>query len=125
MTALSNIASMPKEPELAPYRAVCRSAVISAVMAAVSIPLVTLALVSMQFQVGDAVPLGMLGSLFAGIALVLGIAGERTIRRYPSEYTGARLARFGLVIGFLLVIAGSASAAFTYSTEVPDGYART
>ena len=125
MTTLPNFAAMPTEPNLAPYRAICRSAIISAVMAAISLPLVVLALVSIKFQVGDAVPLGLLGALFGCVALVLGIAGGRTIRRYPTEYTGVRLARFGLYGGLLFLIAGSASAAFTYTTEVPDGYIRT
>src|SRR5437868_4333571 len=125
MTTLPNFAAMPTEPNLAPYRAICRSAIISAVMAAISLPLVVLAFVSIKFQVGDAVPLGLLGALFGCVALVLGIAGGRTIRRYPTEYTGVRLARFGLYGGLLLLIAGSASAAFTYTTEVPDGYIRT
>ena len=124
MTALTNFATMP-DPELAPYRAICRSAVLSAVMASISLPLVALALVSMKLQVGDAVPLGLLGAVFGCVALVLGIAGGRTIRRYPTEYTGVRLARFGLFGGLLFLIAGSASAAFTYTTEVPDGYTRT
>jgi hypothetical protein len=125
MTAVTDFVDV-REPDrdLAPYRAICRSAVISAVMAAVSLPLVALAVVSMRYQVGDAVPLGLVGALFGGIALVLGITGVRTIRRYPSEYTGSRLAKSGLVGGLILLVAGSAAAAFTYSTEVPTGYAR-
>jgi hypothetical protein len=114
----------PAEHELAPYRAICRSAVLSAVMAAISLPLVALAVVSMRFQVGDAVPLGMLGAMFAAVALLLGIAAARTIRRYPTEYTGSRLAMSGLVGGLVLFAVGSATAAITYTTEVPDGYAR-
>lgn len=93
-------------------------------MTGISLPLVLLAVVSMRYQVGDAVPLGMVGALFAGAGFVLGIAGRRTVRRYPSEYTGARLALTGLVGGLLLLVAGSAAAAFTYNTEVPAGYAR-
>jgi len=125
MTAVPEFVDVPQqERDLAPYRAICRSAVISAVMAAVGLPLVTLALVSMRSQVGDALPLGMVGALFGGIALLLGFAGLRTIRRYPSEYTGIRLAKTGLIGGLLLLVAGSAAAAFTYSTEVPEGYAR-
>src|SRR5205085_5783323 len=122
MTALTNLAAMPTDAELAPYRAICRSAIISAVMAGISLPLVILAVVSMKFQVGDAVPLGLLGALFGAVALILGFTGGRTIHRYPTEYTGVRLARFGLYGGLLFLIAGSASAALTYSTEVPEGY---
>ncbi|HMC11739.1 MAG TPA: DUF3299 domain-containing protein [Pirellulaceae bacterium] len=125
MSAVTDFnAASPPDHELAPYRAICRTAVISAVMAAVSLPLVTLALVSMKYQVGDAVPLGMLGALFAGVALVLGIVGVRTVRRYPTEYTGGKLAHTGVIGGLILLVAGSASAAFTYTTEVPDGYNR-
>jgi hypothetical protein len=112
MSAVTDFnAASPPDHELAPYRAVCRTAVISAVMAAVSLPLVTLALVSMKYQVGDAVPLGMLGALFAGAALVLGIVGVRTVRRYPTEYTGGKLAHAGVIGGLILLVAGSASAA--------------
>jgi len=124
MTALPTVASIP-DADLAPYRAICRSAIVSAVMAAISLPLVVLALVSMRLQVGDAVPLGLLGALFGAVAFILGFVGQRTIRRFPSEYTGVRLARFGLFGGLLFLIAGSASAALTYTTEVPDGYTRT
>jgi Protein of unknown function (DUF3299) len=124
MTAVTDIHAYAREPELAPYRAISRSAVVSAVMFGLSLPLVVLALVSMRFQVGDAVPLGMLGALFAGFAVVLGISGARTVRRYPSEYTGGRLARTGLFGGLVLLFAGTAIASVTYNTEVPEGYKR-
>lgn len=110
--------------ELAPYRAVSRSAIMAAVMAAIGMPLVLLSLVSMQFQVGDAVPVGLLGAVFAGAAALLGFTGLRTIRRYPNEYTGLRLARSGFIAGALCTVGGIAAAAITYTTEVPDGYAR-
>lgn len=110
--------------ELAPYRAISRSAVISVVLAAVSFPLVALAVVSMRFQVGDAVPLGMAGALFALIAGVLGGMGLMTIRRYPLEYTGSGLAKLGLTGGLVLFALGSTVSAYTYATEVPEGYAR-
>src|SRR5687768_15645048 len=96
----------------------------AAVMAAISLPLVVLAVVSMQFQVGDAVPVGILGAVFAAVAVLLGISGLRTIRRYPSEYTGLRLARTGLIGGLILSISGVAAATITYTTEVPEGYSR-
>jgi hypothetical protein len=112
------------EPELAPYRAICRSAVVSAVLAAVSVPLVVLAVVSMRFQGGDAVQLGTVGAMFAAVALVLGWSGVRTVRRYPNEYTGGKLARAGLFGGLLLFVAGAFAATFTYTTEVPEGYSR-
>jgi len=120
------MSAVPTAPpdDVAPYRAICRSAVISAVLAAISLPLVVLAVVSMRFQVGDAVPLGFLGALLAAVAFVMGIVGARTVRRYPTEYTGARLARTGIVGGLVLAVVGAASASVTYRTEVPDGYSR-
>ena len=110
--------------DLAPYRAISRSAVISTILAALSLPLVALAVVSMKFQVGDAVPLGMAGAAFALFAALLGGTGLVTIRRYPLEYTGGGLARLGLIGGVLLLALGSTVAAYTYVTEVPDGYLR-
>jgi hypothetical protein len=110
--------------DIAPYRAISRSAIMAAIMAAVSLPLVVLAVVSMRFQVGDAVPLGILGAVFAAAAVVLGVSALRTIRRYPNEYTGSRLARAGLIGGLLLSVGGVASATITYTTEVPEGYSR-
>jgi hypothetical protein len=110
--------------ELAPYRAVSRSAIMAAVMAGIGLPMVLLAVVSMQFQVGDAVPLGVLGAIFAGVAAVLGVSALRTIRRYPNEYTGVRLARAGLIAGCICAVTGVAAAVITYATEVPDGYSR-
>lgn len=114
----------PDAHELAPYRAISRSAIMSAVMAVIGFPLVVLALASMQFQVGDAVPLGMMGGVLGVVAVILGISALRTIRRYPNEYTGLKLARAGLIGGLLFSIAGISSAAVTYVTEVPDGYSR-
>lgn len=110
--------------DLAPYRAISRAAILSAIMAALSLPLVALALVSMQFEVGDAVPVGIMGAIFAAAALVLGFSGWRTVRRYPNEYTGLRLAKTGLIGGLVLCLAGTAAAAITYTTEVPEGYSR-
>jgi hypothetical protein len=116
--------TLPPAEDLAPYRAISRSAVISAILAAISLPLVVLAVVSTRFQVGDAVPLGFVGAFLAVIAFIMGVIGARTVRRYPTEYTGGRLAKTGMIGGVFLAIIGSASASFTYTTEVPDGYNR-
>jgi hypothetical protein len=124
MSAFPTATTLPPGEELAPYRAISRAAVISAVLAAISLPLVVLAVVSMRFQVGDAVPLGFLGAFLGAIAFIMGVVAARTIRRYPTEYTGGRLAKAGMIGGLFLAIIGSSSASFTYSTEVPDGYSR-
>jgi hypothetical protein len=124
MSALPTATTTSPGEELALYRAISRSAVISAILAAISLPLVVLAVVSMRFQVGDAVPLGFVGAFLGVIAFVMGVVGARTVRRYPTEYTGGRLAKTGMIGGVFLAIIGSTSASFTYSTEVPDGYHR-
>jgi len=110
--------------ELAPYRAISRSAVISVVLAALSLPLVTLALVSVRYRVGDSVPLGATGAAFALFAGILGGMALLTIRRFPLEYTGGGVARLGLVAGIVLCALGSFVSTYTYATEVPDGYVR-
>jgi len=107
------------DPELAPYRAICRSAVLSTILAAVGLPLVAMAVYSAVSRFGDAVPLGSVGSAFGLFALVLGIAGRSTIRRYPTEYTGGRMALAGLFGGLLLLVTGASVSAYTYVTEVP------
>src|SRR5437764_14950439 len=104
MSALPIATTLPPAEDLAPYRAISRSAVISAVMAAISLPLVVLAVVSMRFQVGDAVPLGFVGAFLAIIAFIMGVIGARVVRRYPTEYTGGRLAKAGIVGGMILAI---------------------
>jgi len=124
MSAVTDFSAFPPDRELAPYRAISRSAIVSTVMAAVSLPLVLLALYAAASRYGDAVMLGLVGSLFAAAAAVLGITGLTTIRRYPMEYTGARLARTGLIGGVLMLVAGLPVSVYTYATEVPEGYTR-
>ncbi|HZN34070.1 MAG TPA: DUF3299 domain-containing protein [Pirellulaceae bacterium] len=112
------------EESLAPYRAVCRSAVLSLVLALISLPLVAMAVVSCLFRFGDAVQVGLVGGALALPAALLGWSGWRTVRRYPDEYTGGGLARFGFIAGLALLLVGFSAATFTYATEVPDGYER-
>lgn len=112
------------EAEIAPYRAVCRSAVISLALAVISLPLVAMAAYSVTFKIGDAVFPGSIGALWAVPALILGLTGWLTVRRYPQEYTGGKLALAGLVGGALLMLTGASVAAYDYATEVPEGYDR-
>lgn len=125
MTTVSKLA-LPEthEEQLAPYRAVCRSAVISLVLALLSLPLVGMAVVSALFRFGDAVQIGFVGGMLAIPAALLGWSGWATVRRYPSEYTGGNLARFGMVTGLGLLVCGFGVASYTYATEVPEGYER-
>jgi len=124
MSAVTDFSTLRSEHDLAPYRAISRSAIVSAVLLVVSLPLVALALYAAASRYGDAVMLGLVGSMFGAAAAVLGLTGLLTIRRYPSEYTGATLARTGLIGGILLFAAGLPTSIITYATEVPDGYTR-
>ena len=74
--------------------------------------------------------LGLTGLLFwqllilplAGI--LLGYSGYRSIKRYPDEYTGLRIAKVGMVLCVLLLIGGASFHAFVYATECPEGHER-
>lgn len=57
-------------------------------------------------------------------AVLLGIAALRKIRAQPSEYTGKRLAYFGIGFAALLGSAGMARQYYDYATELPPGFAR-
>jgi hypothetical protein len=60
----------------------------------------------------------------APLAVALGWHGLRVIRRYPDEYTGKGFAIFGLLLGFLALVGGSAFHTTIYLTEVREGYQR-
>jgi hypothetical protein len=122
MTALPNYSAPATDSEAVAYRAISRSAVVSTVMTVVSLPLVLLALYSAAFDFGDAVPMGFLGAVLALFAAILGLNAVLTIRRYPAEYTGSRLAWTGFLGGALLLFVGGGVATYTRLTEVPDGY---
>jgi hypothetical protein len=97
-----------EEAELAPYRALSRSAVISVVLAVVS----------------------LLGYLFVPMlavalaALVMGLIAMQSIRRYPLEYTGLTVAKIGTIVGGLIFVSGTIYHTYVYLTEVPEGYQR-
>lgn len=96
------------EAELMPYRAISRSAIISAALAAIS----------------------LLGYLFVPMlavalaALVMGLIALQSIRRYPQEYSGLNVARIGAIVGGFVLVTGSVYHTYVYFTEVPEGYQR-
>lgn len=94
--------------EFQPYRAVNRSAVMAAVLAGLS-------LLALVFPTLLVLPI---------VGLVLGISAIATIRRYPTEYTGLGLAKVAAVVCALLFVGGASLHAYTYATEVPEGYVR-
>lgn len=97
-----------EEAELAPYRALSRSAVVSLVLAFISV----------------------LGYLFepmlvvAAAGLVMGLIALQAIRRYPKEYTGREVAVIGTVLSGAIFVTGIGLHTFIYLTEVPEGYER-
>jgi hypothetical protein len=123
-TATDFLTAETHDSDLAPYRAVSRAAVVSTLLATVSFLLVATAIMSASLQAGDAVPMGFWGACFALGAAVFGVVATSTIRRFPSEYTGKRLAGVGLAGGLVLFAGGSGISSYTYVTEVPEGYTR-
>lgn len=94
--------------ELQPYRVMSKCAVGSLLLAVLSL----LALVFPP----------MLVLPFVGLALA--ILGLRAARRYPEEVSGKPLAILGGLLCGLIFFGGSAMHAYTFATEVPDGYQR-
>ncbi|WP_254506568.1 DUF4190 domain-containing protein [Anatilimnocola floriformis] len=96
------------EAEIAPYRALSRSAVVSVVLTVIS----------------------LLGYLFepmlvvAVAAFAMGLVALQSIRRYPLEYTGRELAMAGTLLSGVIFVTGATMHTYTYLTEVPDGYKR-
>jgi hypothetical protein len=97
-----------EEAELMPYRALSRSAVVSLVLAIIS----------------------LLGYLFepmlvvAAAGLVMGLVALQAIRRYPQEYSGRSVALAGAVLSGFIFVTGATYHTIVYFTEVPEGYQR-
>ncbi|QDU31905.1 hypothetical protein ETAA8_70670 [Anatilimnocola aggregata] len=96
------------EAEMMPYRALSRSAVVSVVLAVVS-------LLGYLFE-------PMLVVALAG--LVMGLIALQAIRRYPLEYTGRGVALFGAVLSGLIFVSGAAMHTYIYFTELPEDHIR-
>jgi hypothetical protein len=110
--------------EIQSYRALSRSAILAAVLAAVGLVPLVLAVASFAFRYGDALPTGTLAAFIGGLAAILGLIGWLAIRRYPEEYTGGRLALAALLLGGTQIVAGAGLATHTYIHEAPEGYDR-
>ena len=91
-----------------PYRALSKSAIASVVLFVMGL-------------VGILVPAVLVLAVVGGF---LGWLAIRGIRAYPSEFSGAAIARFGLIANLLLVTGGIAYHWYVYATEVPEGYTR-
>ncbi|MGE0756089.1 MAG: DUF3299 domain-containing protein [Pirellulaceae bacterium] len=96
------------EDSFGSYRAISRSAVISLVLGILSVT---------AFSVPALVILPLIGFL-------AGWHGYRNIRRYPTELSGKIPAVIGTALSLILLVSSVSLHAFTYATEVPEGYTR-
>jgi hypothetical protein len=85
-----------------------RAAVASLALAVLSIP-------ALLFSTLLALPI-------AGI--ILGLVAIRSIKRYPEEWSGLRVAHAGVISCMVVAVAGAALHITEYVTEVPEGYER-
>jgi len=68
--------------------------------------------------------MGYFGLFFGLVGTILGIVSIVKIRRSCGELSGQLVAWIGCVLSFLFLVSGSTLHAYTYATEVPDGYQR-
>jgi len=66
----------------------------------------------------------LLYAIIPTIGLVTGIRGVVQIRRHPDEFTGIRMAWFGIVLSIVWAIAGWSYMSWVYATEVPENHTR-
>lgn len=93
-----------------PYRALNRSAIAAIVLFVVAL-------------LGLIPPFGTILAL-AGLGLIVALFAIRSIKRYPNEFSGLGLAKFGALANLLLLAGGTTFHVYTYLTEVPEGHVR-
>lgn len=104
------------EEEVLQYRSLHTGALLSLVLGIVSVFVVVSAASSFEWCL-VAAPIPALG-------VFLGARSLAKIRAYPEQYTGAALAKVGLVLSLVFLVGGVAYGGYVYATEVPDGYTR-
>lgn len=88
-------------------------------------PIPVLAPVSLVIGVCSIIGLASVAGLSVPLAgVILGVLGLRQITRAHGEYGGYKLTLTGLVLSSICLMAGTSLHAYTYATEVPDGYER-
>ncbi len=85
------------------------------VLAPVSLIIGLCSIVGLASVAGMSVPLS---------GVILGVLGWRQIARAHGEYGGFKLTMSGLVLSSVCLLAGTSLHAYTYATEVPEGYER-
>ncbi|WP_236622363.1 DUF3299 domain-containing protein [Novipirellula maiorica] len=93
-----------------PYRAVSRAAIASVVFFVLAFP--------------GLIPTFSPLLILTAVGIAAGIVGYRATKQYPDEYSGAALARFGVIANALLMVSGIGLHTYIYMTEVPEGYTR-
>ncbi|MBM4005112.1 MAG: hypothetical protein FJ295_17795 [Planctomycetes bacterium] len=58
------------------------------------------------------------------LGLICGITAQRSIVRYPEEFTGKAAAWIGIGLSLICLIGAASSHTYVYNTEVPDGFER-
>lgn len=103
-----NESSATNFSEGVPYRSLSKTAVMSAVLAVLSLTAY--------------IAPGML--LLPVVATALGISALIAMRRYPRELSGKPFAVAGFLSSVFILVSGSALHAYVYATELPEGYER-
>lgn len=94
--------------EYAQYRAICMSAVTTAILGIISIPAILFSkLLVLPF-----------------VGMIIGLYAMLQLRRRSDELTGSRIAKIGLLMCTTILITGTAYSSYVYATEVPEGFSR-
>jgi hypothetical protein len=105
---LGNVPEQDNYEELISYRALSRPAVASLALAFLSLP-------GLLFQTLLILPL---------VGIVLGLVAIRSIKKYPEEWSGLRIAHAGVICCMVVAVAGTVLHVTEYVFEVPEGYER-
>lgn len=90
------------------YRSISKAAVLSIVFAILG----TLSFLGTAFLILPIMGIGF------------GIAGVSNVRAYPLELVGKNAAKVGIILSAICLVWASATHAYVYYTEVPEGYQR-
>lgn len=108
----TNTVSSLEADQYQQYRTLSFSAVVALVFGLISIPTVFFARVNV----------GLL--LFPLLGIMIGLFAYLKLRNRTDEFTGLGAAKAGLLLSTILFCGGFAFSAYSYATEVPDGYQR-
>ena len=96
------------ESEEVSYRSLNRAALMSLIVGGLSL---------LSFLFSTLIAVGVVG-------VVLALTGLSQIRKYPLEYSGAAVAKLGLILSLVAIVGGTGWHSYVYATEVPEGFER-